>query len=279
MNISFAGLLVSAVCFFAVADAITPWRFYRSISSTDFADTLRIMTATKFRLTYISGYANTAGEARYNVIFEKPEYTPAWRTNYGYNVNEFNNSFNELKNEGFRPVLVDGYNTGGERHYASIWENNTETIEWAERRDMSGDEFAAWFKEFVKKGFRLRYLSGYEFNNKQQLAGVFEKRGSVPWKAYAGLTAIEYRIKFDAAKRDGYYPVQISPYTACGQVWFAGIFEKMDNKKDTPVTLFGLTPFQYQMAATKWAIKGYRPTMVDGYVDDGEKFAVIFNKA
>ncbi|EGD93753.1 hypothetical protein TESG_01288 [Trichophyton tonsurans CBS 112818] len=278
MKISFTALLLSAVSLFTVASADTPWKFYRSISSTEYANTLRTMTDTGFRLTYISGYANSDGEARYNVIFEKPEYTPAWRTNYGYNVNEFNKTFEELKTQGFRPVLVEGYSFGGERHYASIWENNTEATKWAERRNMSGDEFTTWFKELMKKGFRLRHLSGYEFNDKQQFAGVFEKRDSVPWKAYAGLTAAEYRIKFNAAKRDGYYPVQISPYTACGKVWFAGIFEKMDNNKDKPVALFGLGPFQYQMRAAEWAIKGYRPTMVDGYLDGGEKFAAIFNK-
>ncbi|EFQ99333.1 hypothetical protein MGYG_02346 [Nannizzia gypsea CBS 118893] len=276
MNLSFAALLISAVSLFAVADALE-WNLYRSYSATEYAKTLN-MTDNKFRLTYISAYANAEGEARYNAIFEKPEYTPAWRTNYGYNGNELNNTFNDLKNKGFRPVLVEGYNINGERHYTSLWENNTESIEWAERRDMSGKEFNTWVKEHKKKGFRLRHLSGYEYNNEQQFTGVFEKRDSAPWKAYVGLSPWEYRIKSYAAKRSGYYPVQISPYTACGKVWFAAIFEKLGNKKDTPVTVFGLDSSRYKMESDVWESRGYKPTMVDGYLDNGEKFAAIFNK-
>ncbi|KAK2873744.1 hypothetical protein FQN49_002107 [Arthroderma sp. PD_2] len=277
MKIPFTALWVSAASLLAVVEATNPWAAHHGLSFSDYRDKLRAMTNSGYRPSYVSAYATNRGEARYNAIFEKLPSSPGWHTNFGYTRESYNEAFEELKGDGFRPLLVEGYNAGGERRYASIWEKNTANVLWSERTNLSGDEFTKWFKEFVGKGYRLRTVSGYSFNDEQQFAGVWEKKSSPPWKAYAGLTAAQYQTKFDEAKRDGYYAVQISPYTAGGKVWFAGIFEKTD-KKDKPYTRYGMTSSEYQDIFNERKGKGYRPTVVEGYQDGGEKFAAIFNK-
>ncbi|EEQ31443.1 WD40 repeat protein [Microsporum canis CBS 113480] len=182
MKIPFTTLLASVAFFLATTEAVEPC-VYVGISSSEYNETLNIKTALEYRPTYVSAYANAYGEARYNVIFEKPSATPAWHTNFGYNANDFDKTFEEYKKDGFRPTLVEGYYSGGERHYASIWEKNNENIAWEERRNMSEDEFTSWYNDFVGKGYTLRHLSGYSFNDQEQFAGVFEKKPSPPRKA------------------------------------------------------------------------------------------------
>ncbi|KAM5432274.1 hypothetical protein McanMca71_004449 [Microsporum canis] len=275
MKIPFTTLLASVAFFLATTEAVEPC-VYVGISSSEYNETLNIKTALEYRPTYVSAYANAYGEARYNVIFEKPSATPAWHTNFGYNANDFDKTFEEYKKDGFRPTLVEGYYSGGERHYASIWEKNNENIAWEERRNMSEDEFTSWYNDFVGKGYTLRHLSGYSFNDQEQFAGVFEKKPSPPRKAYVGLTADEYRVKSSELKSDDYYAVHISTYTAGGKAWFAGIFEKMDDKKNKPEVHIG---WAYARAAdATWDTIGHRLISMDGYVDNGEKFVLIFKQ-
>ncbi|KAF3482804.1 uncharacterized protein GIQ15_02128 [Arthroderma uncinatum] len=278
MKVSFTALLASAASLLTVAQGANPWRALHGLTSSEYGDKLRAMTSDGYRPYYISGYSTSRGEARYNAIFEKPQSGPAWRTNYGYSREAYNKAFNELKDDGFRPLLVQGYNAGGERRYASIWEKNTSNIAWSERTNISGDDFTKWFTEFIEKGYRLRSISGYSFGDDQQFAGVWEKKTSVPWKAYAGLTTTQYQAKFDELKKDGYYTVQICPYTVGGKVYFAGIFEKMDGREEKPYTRYGMTSAEYQDVYDEYKKKGFRPTVVAGYLDGGEKFAAIFVK-
>ncbi|KAF3480979.1 WD40 repeat protein [Arthroderma uncinatum] len=280
----FAAASLLATAAVAAGDA---WEARHGLTASRYQETFNNLTAAGYRLDYVTGYADLNGEARYNAIFDKPASPSkvAWVANHGVTREKYSAAFKDLKDKGYRPLHVQGYNVGKDstlgkdRRYASIWEKNTPAVAWEERTDVSGEKFTELFHQLVDKGYRLRSISGYAIGAEQRFAGVFEKTAGPTWKAYAGMSSDGYQTRFNEMKKDGLYPVQISPYTAGGKVWYAGIWEKIDDKAAKPYTRYGLTGSEYQAVFDEWKGKGYKPTVVAGYIDGKTvKYAAIFNK-
>ncbi|EFQ98067.1 beta-lactamase [Nannizzia gypsea CBS 118893] len=232
----------------------------------------------RWPLTYISVFVNARGNSTYNAIYENPETFPGWQSYYQSTTNQYREDVKESREEGFRPIQIDGHSGFAVPRFSTLWNDNKNEMPWAEHINQSGDEFTKAFKDYVSNGYRLKSLSGYGFNGQQQFASAWEKTPGAPQKAYIGLTAAEYQTTFDQARKDGYYPVRISPYNVGKEVWFAGIFEQMDSKAAKPECQWGLTSDEYVEVFNNWTKKGYKPTVVNGYLDGEEKYAAIFNK-
>ncbi|KAM5463234.1 hypothetical protein MauCBS54593_007644 [Microsporum audouinii] len=281
-------ILCSAVTLLATAAlAGNAWEARHGLTSSAYQETFNNLTKAGYHLDYVTGFADLNGNALYNAIFEKPPSSGkiAWVANHGVTREKYTAAFNDLKAKGYRPVHVQGYNvgksptSGKDRRYASLWHKNTLAVSWEERTDVSGEKFTELFHQLVGEGYRLRSISGYAIGSEQRFSGVFEKADGPEWKAYAGMSSDGYQTRFNELKKAGLYPVQISPYNVGGKVWYAGIWEKMDAKAAKPYTRYGLTGSEYQALFNEWRGKGYRPTVVAGYIDGKTvKYAVIFNK-
>ncbi|KAK2812879.1 hypothetical protein FQN49_008340 [Arthroderma sp. PD_2] len=244
-----ASLLATAAV--AAGDA---WEARHALTSSAYQETFDNLTTAGYRLDYVTGFADLKGDARYNAVFGKPA-SPSkvpWLANHGVTREKYTTVFNDLKDKGYRPLYVQGYNT---------------------LRQYLGEEYP-------RRGLGGANISGYAIGAEQRFASVFEKTtGGPAWKAYAGMSSDGYQARFDELKKAGLYPVQISPYNVGGKVWYAGVWEKVDAKAAKPYTRYGLTSSEYQALFDEWKGKGYKPTVVAGYIDGTTvKYAAIFNK-
>jgi Peptidase family M23/Bacterial tandem repeat domain 1 len=91
-----------------------------------------------------------------------------------------------------------------------------------------------------------------------------------------GLPLRDYQCLFDQAINAHYEPVLLDIFDVNGNTYVNVIFRPAGN---TPFRAFhGLTGARYQQEFDKWTGQGYRPLIVESYLDDGVRYAVVFRK-
>lgn len=91
-----------------------------------------------------------------------------------------------------------------------------------------------------------------------------------------GLPIGDYQCLFDQAVSASYEPVSIDMFDAGGKTYVNAIF-----RPKTPGdfrAFHGLTGTAYQTEFNTWTGKGYRPTIIESYIDNGVRYAVVFKK-
>ena len=89
-----------------------------------------------------------------------------------------------------------------------------------------------------------------------------------------GLPIGDYQCLFDQAVAANYEPVWINIFNAGGKTFVNAIF-----RPQTPGdfrAFHGLSAAQYQAEFNEWTGKGYRPVIVESYLEDGVRYAAVF---
>jgi len=199
-----------------------------------------------------------------------------WVARHGLTAVDYQTTFTDLVNKGYRLKVVSGYTRGGQERYAALWVK-TASPEWAARHGLSSSDYPAAFNDFRKKGFRLVYVSGYAVNNQPRFAAIWEKSPGPAWEARHGLTSAQYQKAFDDLVKAGYRLWHISGYSVNGQDFYAAIWDKSSG----PVweARHGLTSADYQKAFDDLNSKGYRLKVVSGYrVGAEDRYAALWEK-
>ena len=208
----------------------------------------------------MSGYA-VGNEDRYAAIFAK-DGGPAFAARHGHSSAQYQQAFNELTAQGFRPVRVNGYGVNGRDLYAAIFEKRGGPA-FAARHGLTSAQYQQTFDQLVPQGFRPRHVSGYVVNGQDFYAAIFEKDGGPAFAARHGLTSAQYQQTFDQLVAQGFRLHQVSGYVVNGQDRYAAIFEK--DGGPAFAARHGLTSAQYQQTFDQLAAQGFRLRQVSGY--------------
>lgn len=231
-------------------------------------------------------HAVTTGSARqalttnpklslFAAIWDKSEGV-AWQARHGLNAAQYQQTFNELTTQGFRPVDVSGYSVGGRATYAAIFEKRS-APEFVAFHGLSGARYQEEFDRLTGAGFKPVHVDGYTVGGQVQYAAIFEKSRSDGWAARHNIDAATYQSEFDRWTNQGYRLVTVSGYNVNGQDRYAAIWEK---RASLPwVARHGLTTAQYQQQFNELAAQGYRVVKVSGWRAGNEpRFAAIWEK-
>ena len=90
------------------------------LSAADYQATFDSLVAQGFRLTSISGYAET-GQARYAAIWEQRP-GPDWQARHGLSRQQYQQAFDEMAAQGYVLAQVSGYRVGVDVQFAARWE-------------------------------------------------------------------------------------------------------------------------------------------------------------
>jgi hypothetical protein len=105
-----------------------------------------------------------AGQAKAEVLFAavwEQAGGPAFQARHNLTAAQFQQTFDQLVGQGFRPRAISGYAVGGEPRFAAIWEQAGGPAFQA-RHNLTAAQFQQTFDQLVGQGFRLRAISGYE---------------------------------------------------------------------------------------------------------------------
>lgn len=208
-------------------------------------------------------------------IWDKSE-GPAWQARHGLTSAQYQQTFDELTRQGYRPVDVNGYSVGGRATYAAIFERRS-APEFAAFHGLSNARYQAEFDRLTRAGFKPVHIAGYTVGRQDRYAAIFEKSGSQGWAARHNIDAATFQREFDRWTGQGYRLVAVSGYNVNGQDRYAAIWEKRPSPPWQ--ARHGLTSAQYQQQFNELAAQGYRVVKVNGWRAGNEPhFAAIWEK-
>lgn len=261
----------------AARAADAPWEARFGITATEFDKANKGLTEDGYRLAQIVAIP-TGKDVRFTALWEKgAKDDPAREARHNLTSKEYEKLADELKEKGFRPVDIRGYEANGESRFAAIWEKAPKDA--PERRAahaLASDEFRKLYTELNNNGFRPLLVSGYAVGKETRYATIWEKapKGAT-WHARRDLTAEQYQEVFNEQGKAGLRIIHVSGYTVDGAERFACVWAKTAGP--TWYSHHAMDAKQYESRVADYKSKGFRPLQVSGYAVDGKpRFAGIW---
>ena len=199
-----------------------------------------------YRLKHVSGYS-FGNQARYAAIWEKvAANSPEWVARHGLTSAEYQSAFDTYVGQGFRLVLVNGYQVNNVDYYVAIWEKSL-SGPWIARHGMTNIEYQDYFDNYYYQGYQLRVVSGYALGQEDRYAAIWE---NVVMKA-SDLKIIDDAI--DKYMTDNKVPGLSLAITENDRLVFAKGFRLADNMTQrivTPYSRFRLMSISKTITAT-----------------------------
>lgn len=129
-------------------------------------------TAKGFQPVALCGYESGKAE-RFAVLWEKRAQPVPFQQRHGLSLDEFQDQFDALVGQGFRPVSVNVYNTGAGVRTCGLFEKKPG--EWFAKATLTTDEFTKLSAEYSSKGFRLMNVTGVDIQNNPRISAMWEK--------------------------------------------------------------------------------------------------------
>ena len=97
------------------------WVGRHGISAADYQAAFDSLNAQGYRLIRVSGFEDN-GTDHYAAIWEQASNSP-WQARHGVPLSEYQEVFDDLRLQGYRPLQAVGYAAGGVTRFAGIWES------------------------------------------------------------------------------------------------------------------------------------------------------------
>ena len=253
------------------------WIAHHGMTGEQYQETFNDLVLNHgMQLVDVSGYGATGN--LYAALWVKNPAAPAWEAHHGITAAQYQDTFNRLNAAGFGPVLVDGYDAGGQAHFAAIFQKGL-TAPWVAHHGLTSAAYQQAFDTNLAQGYTLDWVSGYSQGGQATYAAIWRKLPAPPpWQARHGLTAAQYQQVFDQMTRQGYKLTLVCGYGVGNQALYAAIFRKIANAPAW-VAHHGMSPQQYQQTFDQLVAQGYRLELVSAYSFAGQdQFAGIWTK-
>ena len=198
------------------------WYARAGLSAGDYQKAFDEYTKQGFRLTWVSAH-EAGGNVRYEGIWEQKG-GPAWEARANLSAADYQKTFDDLTKQGYRPLHVYGYSSGGAARFAAIFEKSNGPA-WIARHNLSAQQYQAAFDENGKQGYRLKEVSGYNVGGEDHYVALWEKTGGPYWIARNGIPDSWYQNVYDNYYYQGYQPLFITAFTSGGGARINGIWQ------------------------------------------------------
>ena len=123
---------------------------------------------------------------------------------HGTTSAQYQTEFNTYVGQGYRLVVVDGYESGGQARYAAIWEQNTGPA-WVARHGMTRRQYQTRVQHTgralgLPPDVRSRATASAATD---YYAAIWEKTTGPAWVARHGMTSAQYQTEFNTLRRPG----------------------------------------------------------------------------
>jgi hypothetical protein len=119
------------------------WYAFYGMTSAGYQQTFNTYAQQGYRLTHLNAYT-IGGASRYAAIFEQ-QAGPAWVAKHGLTSAEFQQEFQNLTSQGYRPRQISGHNVGGTDYYAAIFEASVGPM-WSARHGVP----ESWYQNVTR---------------------------------------------------------------------------------------------------------------------------------
>ncbi|KAN0082167.1 Beta-lactamase/transpeptidase-like protein [Elaphomyces granulatus] len=186
------------------------WVSHHGMNSTQYQQNFDTYVGQGYRLVLVNGY-EVQGVDNYVAIWDKSP-SGQWVARHGMSPSDYQDAFDTYVGQGYRLRHVSGYAVGNEARYAAIWEKTNDGIAWVARHGMTSSDYQNAFDGYVSQGYRLVVVNGYQVNNVDYYAAIWDKSTSGPWIARHGMTSSQFQAEFDNNYYQGFVLQVVSGY-------------------------------------------------------------------
>jgi CubicO group peptidase (beta-lactamase class C family) len=202
---------------------VTDWQARHGLSDTDYQTAFDDLFKRGYRLIKVTGTA-PGGVPRFSGIWQRRGGN-AWQARHGISEADYQSTFATLNDKGYRLTHVNAFKVGSAVRFNAIWEHDYGVPSLVRHR-LNGDEYQAMFEAQMRKGWRLRCVSGYEEAGEDRYACIWEEYAGPGWIGHHRLDGAAWQQEFDQHARDGFRLIQTCGYTMHGRQLFAGVWEQ-----------------------------------------------------
>lgn len=204
-----------------------------------------------------------------------PPHDP-WLIEVGLGADQLRTRTAQLRDEGYQPISVYGYNDRENIRYAVAWEKSRGPA-WVLDYGLSGPQLDRRSSELKAKGYRPIGLSGYDLIGSPRYIDLWRKTDGAAWQVEYGLDADQLRRSSGLMKEKGYRPRSLSSCLSATFTRYAVVWEKGG---DVAWDLrWGLSSTGLQDALNSLGNEGYRPVALAGLgIEERQTFACAWEK-
>ena len=227
-----------------------------------------------YALEWIDGFS-VGGDVRYNAIF-RPAGTTPWQAVHGLTGAQYQQRFDQITRQGYRPTMVESYAGGGGVRYAAIFRKQGGP-EVTAYHGLSAQQHQQRMDSLTATGFRPRNVAVTSVGGERRYTALYEKVDLGSWQSKSQLTANEYQQAFNANDKAGRRLIYVNVYGHGGDTYFSAIWSSKAGA--TYKARHGLTSAQYQNEWEASTGAGLLTRAVSGYSAGGSaRYAAIWRK-
>lgn len=184
---------------------------------------------------------------------------------YDLNATEYRQLVQNEQPNGYVPVTISSYDRQGTLNYAVIMERQPAPVPWAERHQLSPEEFQDNFDALLAQGLRPISLSACQVRGDVKMSGIWQKLTG-KWQARIGCTAEEFAALTAEYREFDLQPAVISGYEQAGQPKFAVLWlpSEDDTRTSLDVTSVQFNDQSRQLEKGRWAPQFIQPYTING---------------
>jgi beta-lactamase class A len=224
-----AGLVVAASLFIPrtarAAEGIVRYGVSPQSLQSDFFDGY---ADDGYRAARLTGY-RSGDEVRYFTRWVKND-GRAWKGYFGLTGDDFHSRFLTLRDQGYRPTDVSGYNTPAGVRYAAVWEKTAGNPAWRLHRDVTRDGMQDLVDTLGPQGWRPRRVEAYVIGGESRYISLWEQDPNSGFYMHNKMTREQYQSRLDSYAADGYALVHLDCHTVGSSVYYSGIWRKQSQK-------------------------------------------------
>jgi len=149
------------------------WVARHGMTSSEYQSAFDTYTSQGYRLMHVSGYA-IGNTAYYAAIWEQVANSPAWVARHGMTSDDYQSAFNTYISQGYRLILVNGYQVDNVDYYVAIWDQSP-SGPWIAHHGMTAADYQTEFDNDVAQGYQLQLVSGYDQGTSDRYAALWIK--------------------------------------------------------------------------------------------------------
>lgn len=148
------------------------WQARHGLSAAAYQATFDDLVGQGYRLTDVSGYT-ADGRVRYAAIWER-QTGPDWRARHGIPGSTYQQVFNQMYADGFRPTRLSWYATPTGTEVAGIWIADG-VAEWQAHHGLDAAAFDDLTARLADDHYHLIDIAAYEEQGQGLFAGIWQR--------------------------------------------------------------------------------------------------------
>lgn len=150
------------------------WVARHGLTAAQYQTAFNDNLAQGYTLTWVSGYFDGSQDL-YAAIWRKEPSAPAWQARHGLTSSQYQEFFDQMVGQGFKPVVVCGYSDGAQARFAAIFRQIANAPAWQARHGLTPAQYQTTFNELVGQGYRLELVNGYTVGGDDRIAAIWTK--------------------------------------------------------------------------------------------------------